>query len=47
MTFSKMSMHSEKLEAENIDDEVTEWILTNKKIGIVVTYGRLSSKLEV
>ena len=35
---SKMAMHSEKkTETEDIDDNVVEWILMNRKIGITVT----------
>ena len=36
--FSKMTMHSEKKpETEDINDEVVEWILISRKIGIAVT----------
>ena len=36
---SKTTMHSgkKKQETEDIDDEVVEWILMNRKIGIAVT----------
>ena len=45
---TKMIMHSgKKPETEEIDDEIIEWILMNRKLGIAVTHGRSSLKLAV